>query len=403
MKKDKDYIVISGMGAVSAIGNNTREMLCSLLSHKSGVGEIQHLSTAHHEFPVGEVKLSDEEMKEILHLPDEGYYTRTFLMGSIALKEAIESSGLSREQIRHAAFISGTTVGGMDKSEIHYQQFLSSEEFKGYIKTHDCGACTDMIAGLFGKFAMVTTLSTACSSAANSIILGANLLESGRYDIVVAGGSECLTKYHLNGFNTLRILDTELCRPFDAARAGINLGEGAAYVVLEKMSSAVKRGIKPLCRLSGWGNACDAYHQTATSENGDGAYLAMNKALEMAGLSPSDIDYINAHGTGTQNNDQTEGNALIRVFGDKMPFVSSTKSFTGHTTSASGSIETVICALAILNKFTPVNLNYGTPIIDGIKPVVTDNKGINLTHVMCNSFGFGGNDSSLIISANQDD
>lgn len=377
-------------------------MLSSLLNHKSGLGEIQYLATAHHEFPVGEVKLSDEEMIEILNLPDDGYYTRTFLMGAIALKEAIETSGLSSEMIRNAAFINGTTVGGMDKSEIHYQDFLSSDKFKGYIRTHDCGACTDLIAALFGKFAMVTTLSTACSSAANSIILGANLLESGRFDTVIAGGSECLTKYHLNGFNTLRILDTENCRPFDATRAGINLGEGAAYVVLERMSSALKRGVKPICRLSGWGNACDAFHQTATSENGDGAYKAMNNALEMARLSPSDIDYINAHGTGTQNNDLTEGNALKRVFGDILPFMSSTKSFTGHTTSASGSIETVICALAILNKFTPVNLNYSNPMNNGIKPVVEDNRGINLNHVMCNSFGFGGNDSSLIISANHD-
>lgn len=401
MNTKKDSILITGMGAVSAIGRNTQEMLSSLLNHESGLREIHHLSTSHHEFPVGEVKLTNEEMIDILGLPHDGFFTRTFLMGALALKEALQSSGLSEKQINQAAFINGTTVGGMDKSEIHYQEFLSSDRCNGYIATHDCGACTDMIASLFGRFAFVTTLSTACSSAANAIILGANLLESGRFDVVVAGGSECLTKYHLNGFNTLRILDTSDCRPFDDTRAGINLGEGAAFVVLEKESSALKRKADILCRLSGWGNACDAFHQTATSENGEGAYQAMKIALNMAGISPAEIDYINAHGTGTQNNDITESAALIRLYGEKMPYMSSTKSFTGHTTSASGSIESVVCILALLNNFTPVNLNYSAPVKGGVTPVTSDHRGIKLNHVMCNSFGFGGNDSSLIISTYQ--
>ena len=215
---------------------------------------------------------------------------------------------------------------------------------------------------------------------------------------MVVGGSECITKFHLNGFNSLMILDTEPCRPFDATRHGLNLGEGAAYLVLESAESAKRRGVAPQALLSGYGNACDAYHQTASSPDGEGAYRAMREALALAGLQPSDIDYINAHGTGTPNNDVSESQAMMRLFEGKVPPVSSTKPFTGHTTSASGSIEAVFCILALQHGFLPVNLNWSQPMDDGIVPVAKPEKK-TLKHVLCNAFGFGGNDSSLLLSA----
>lgn len=398
MNSERGNLVITGLGVISAIGNNATEVLASCRQNKTGVGKVKYLHTSHDEFPVGEVKMSNEEMVAALGLPLDGTYTRTFLMGALALKEAVAQAQLSASDIRTCGFISGTTVGGMDKSEQYYQDFLTSDAHKEYISTHDCGICSEMIAAQCGSFAFVTTVSTACSSAANAIILAANLIESGQCDVVVAGGSECITKYHLNGFNTLRILDTALCRPFDDSRAGINLGEGASFLVIERRDHAERRGAEPLCRLQGWGNACDAFHQTATSEQGDGAYLAMEKALAMAGLRPADIVYVNAHGTGTPNNDITETNALKRVFGKEMPYVSSTKAFTGHTTSASGSIELAICILAMQNAFVPVSLNQSTDMPDGISPARERHEGVRLSNVMCNAFGFGGNDSSIIIS-----
>ncbi len=229
-------------------------------------------------------------------------------------------------------------------------------------------------------------------------MLGARLLKAGEADIVVAGGTEALSRFHLNGFNSLMILDHEQCRPFDASRAGLNLGEGAAFVVLEPEQGAKTRGAVPHAYLTGYGNACDAFHQTASSENGEGAFLAMKEAIGMAHLQPADIQYVNAHGTGTPNNDQSESVSLKRIFGAKMPLVSSTKSFTGHTTSASGSIEAVICILAMLHHFVPANLGWQHQMEDGITPTLGVNN-ISLEHVVCNSFGFGGNDSSLVISS----
>lgn len=390
-------IVITGLGVISAIGKDKAETLASLRSGKTGVEPLRYLRTDHKEFPVGEVKMSDEEMKQSLHITSEPT-TRTSLMGMIAVREALDEAGLLDSREQSPVLVSGTTVGGMDKSEQYYLDYLNNDTRNEYIRMHDCGATTEVIADYFGIFSMVTSISTACSSAANAFILGANLIRSGQTDIAVVGGTECITKFHLNGFNSLMILDHEQCKPFDANRSGLNLGEGACYVVLEKESTAKSRGAQILGRLSGYGNACDAFHQTASSDDGDGAYLAMRKALDMAGLKPGDIDYVNAHGTGTSNNDVSESHALLRLFGDDMPYVSSTKGMTGHTTSASGAVEAAICLLAMQHRLVPVNYGWCTPMEYGVKPVKENIRDVELRHVMCNSFGFGGNDSSLIIS-----
>ena len=386
-------IVITGMGIVSAIGNNVPETLQSLQDNRSGVAPLCYLKTAHTEFPVGEVKMSNDEMIDLLQIPKHQPTTRTSLMGMLAVKEAtkylLTFKNLTGLKI---AFVNGTTVGGMDKSEQFYLDFLENDTRNAFISTHDCGTCTEMIADYFGIFSQVDTISTACSSAANAILLGAELLKSGRADIVVAGGAECITKFHLNGFNTLKILDTEPCRPFDASRAGLNLGEGAAYVVMSKSEIGE-------IELKGYANTCDAFHQTASSPDGEGAYSAMKKALESAGVQPADIDYINAHGTGTPNNDLSEGKAIERLFGDKVPPVSSTKAFTGHTTSAAGGVEAVISILALQNNFLPANLNFKEKIPElSFAPIVEVRHATFLKYVLSNSFGFGGNDTSLIFS-----
>ena len=392
-------IVITGEGIISAIGNDKATVLQSLLDGRSGIVEMKHLHSSHHELPVGEVQLSNEEMKAMLALPIEEQTSRTSLMGMLAVRQALAEAQLpeTAPKNRRVVLISGTTVGGMDITEQYYDSFATSDEHLDCLKKHDCGSSTEEIAAMFG-ISECTTISTACSSAANALILGANLLKTGQADLVIAGGSEALTRFHLNGFNSLMILDHEPCRPFDAQRAGLNLGEGAAFVVMETEASARERGAAIHAWLTGYGNACDAFHQTASSDNGEGAYRAMTEALEMAHLQPEDIDYVNAHGTGTPNNDLSESAALKRVFAEKMPLISSTKAFTGHTTSASGSIETVICLLAMQHHFVPANLRWEHQIPDGITPT-TGVKDVTLKHVVCNAFGFGGNDSSLILSA----
>jgi 3-oxoacyl-[acyl-carrier-protein] synthase-1 len=394
-----ERIFVTGAGIISALGINTEETLAALREQRSGIAPLFYLATSHKGLPVGEVKRTNQEMRRMLGLSETEITTRTSLMGMIAVREALEQACLSETNGLRIALISGTTVGGMDMSEQYYLDFLENDTRNAYIATHDCGACTEMIADQAGIFSMVNTISTACSSAANAIMLGAMLIRSGRTDIAVAGGCECITKFHLNGFNTLMILDREPCKPFDANRAGLNLGEGAAYVVLESENTLRERNARPLCRLSGWGNACDAFHQTASSPQGEGACLSMMKALDSAGLSPGDISYINAHGTGTANNDLSEGMAIQRVFRQNIPPVSSTKSFTGHTTSAAGGVEAVISILALQDNFIPVNLNFSSPMQElSFVPATVEKPAFPLQHILSNSFGFGGNDTSLIFS-----
>ncbi|MCR5049531.1 MAG: beta-ketoacyl-[acyl-carrier-protein] synthase family protein [Paludibacteraceae bacterium] len=386
-------IAITGIGTVSAIGINSAETLESLLAERSGIGEMRILGSRHADLPVGEVAYSNEQLKAMAGVSAGEAMPRTSLLGLIAAREAITMSHGVCD-----AFINGTTVGGMDLTEQHWTDYAQGKATEN-IRLHEAGESTKVIARYLEQpFQFIATPSTACSSALNAIMLGANMLRTGQAKRVLAGGAESLSKFHLNGFNTLMILDHEPCRPFDANRHGLNLGEGAGYLVIESEEEAKARGAHILGYISGYANTCDAFHQTASSEDGEGAYLAMEGALQMAGLNASEIDYVNAHGTATPNNDMSESAALRRVFGEKMPSVSSTKAFTGHTTSASGGLEAAICVLAMQKSFVPANLHW-TQTAEGLIVPSARTEHKQLRHILCNAFGFGGNESSLIISA----
>jgi len=394
-----DRIVISGMGVVSALGLDVPSNLKALQNETHGIGVIQHLDTVHKdEFVAGEVKHSNTALCDQLMIAerDRSSYTRTALLGCLAAREAIMMSGLLEPELGEMALISGTTVGGMDRTELEWSNRVDDPSF---IHTHPCGDSTDKIAALLGVHGYRTTLSTACSSAANAIIHGIRLIRSGRAKCVIAGGVDALSRFTLNGFNSLMIVDKELCRPFDASRLGLNLGEGAGFVVLESESSAKERDAEVLCHISGYANANDAYHQTASSPEGQGAYLAMTQALELAGLSIDDISYINAHGTGTDNNDQSEATAIKRLFGEEVPPFSSTKTYTGHTLGAAAGIEAVYSILALQNQLIYPNLRFTQPIEEpALVPEISLHTNSELNHILSNSFGFGGNNSTLIFS-----
>jgi 3-oxoacyl-[acyl-carrier-protein] synthase-1 len=391
-------IFVTGLGIISGIGNNLHETLHSLIHSRSGIGDIKYLEThLKGQIPVSEVKLTNSKLFNIAGITEQKGYSRNALLGIIAAREAFSHSQSRRTDKFKTGLISATTVGGMDKCELYYGDFLTNDSRNVYIDSYDCADSTEKIADILGITDYLTTISTACSSSANAILLGARMIRNGLLDRVVAGGTESLTGFHLSGFSALKILDKEPCKPFDAGRNGITLGEGAAYLVLES-EEAVKLTDKPvICELVGWGNACEAFHQTASSPDGIGAYLAMQKALKISSLSPCDIDYINAHGTGTDNNDIAEGRAIEKLFGNRIPKISSTKPFTGHTTSAAGSTEAIITILAILNKMIWPNLNLKEPMSELSFSAVTELlTNVNVNIVMSNSFGFGGNDTCLI-------
>lgn len=394
-----DHIWITGLGLASSIGMNLEESLDALVSGRRGIGPIEILDTIHKDsFKVGEIPLTDLQMMDMLEIPTKSYrfYTRTSLIGMIAAREALQNSGIALSDGVTTALVSATTVGGMDKTE---KEFSSANVVSGFVSTHPCGDSTDKIADFLKMDGYRTTLSTACSSAANAIIHAARLIKHGLADRVLVGGVDALSKFTLNGFNSLMILDRDECRPFDRNRKGLNLGEGAGFLVLESDRILAPDDKRKICRLSGYANTNDAFHQTASSPDGQGAFDAMKNAMALGGLKPGDINYINAHGTGTENNDASEGAALVRVFGENLPPFSSTKSFTGHTLGAAAGIEAVFSALAIQQGMLFPGLGFEEPMLSpSISPVPSFKRGVDLAHVLSNSFGFGGNNSTLIFS-----
>ena len=393
-------VFIAGAGVISAIGNNIPENLAALENETAGMGEMRYLhSVHHHKLPVAEVKMSNAELAELAGMP--AHISRTALLSAIAAKEALQYAAVENFGELRSGFISANTVGGMDKTEDFFIDFLN-DPYKGRLRNiihHECGAATELVADQLGIKNHISTISTACSSSANAIFFGARLIRQNMLDVVIAGGTDALTKFTLNGFNTLMIVDQHYCQPFDENRRGLNLGEGAGYVVLvsEKVAASLKNA--PVCILSGYCNANDAYHQTASSPDGTGSYLAMKGALQQSGLQSAQIDYINLHGTGTQNNDIAEGTAIKMLFEGYYPPMSSTKSFTGHTLGASGGIEAVFSTLAIQHGLIYPNLRLETPM-EALPfiPETDFKKGAAIRHVLSNSFGFGGNCSSLIFS-----
>ncbi len=381
---------VCGIGVVSALGVGAEQNLSALLSKSCGIGQ-NTLFDSSIGVPVARVALDNTELKALLDVEGQTI-SRTALLGAVAAREAMDS--VTIPEGKRVGLVNSTSVGGMDLSEEFYREYLA-DSAKGRLRDivgHDCAWGTDFVAQSCGIDGFRTTISTACSSAANAVSMGAMMLERGVLDYVLVGGADALCRFTLCGFNSLMILDKELCRPFDESRAGLNLGEGAAYLLLTKDKRA-----ESICSLSGYANANDAHHQTASSEGGEGAYLAISKAMEMAGLGSMDIDYINLHGTGTQNNDSSESAAIKRVF-EVLPPCSSTKGYTGHTLAAAGALEAVYSVLSIANGCRYASLRFQTPIEGGITPICESEK-VGVQHVLSASFGFGGNCSSLIFSA----
>lgn len=391
-------VVVSGAGIVSAIGIGLSENWEALKSAKPGVALPEILNTDHPDFMLGEVKKTTTELLYLAGMHERIWTSRTIALAALAIKEAIGMAKLTAGDLENTRLVSATSVAGMDKTEGAYSDDPSHPQKNAQVYLHhECGKSTEYIAKYIGINGGCATISTACSSSANAIMQGAKMIKHGLCEKVIVGGTDALSLFTLNGFRSLQILDKEWSRPFDETRKGLNLGEGAAYLVLESEESAQKRETNILATIAGYGNANDAFHQTASSPEGNGATDAMRAALNVSGLREDEIGYVNAHGTGTDINDSSEGNALKRIFGDNIPPYSSTKAYTGHTLAAAGSIEGVFSILALGHQSTLPNLNCSQPIADMQAPVLKM-EDTEIHHVLSNSFGFGGNCSAVIYS-----
>ncbi|CAN5819872.1 beta-ketoacyl-[acyl-carrier-protein] synthase family protein [soil metagenome] len=392
-----DRIVVTGIGVISAIGNTVAENRASLIAGKCGMSHLEMFSSKFsNSLPVGEIKISTQDLKKKLGSHEPGV-TRTTLLALHALKEALADSRLTIDEISSfdTALIGANTVGGMCLTDEMYEDSKPATKGSEYIASYDYASINLYLQQRYQLNGQINTINTACSSSANAIMYGARLIKTGRAERAIVGGVDSLAKFTINGFNALHILSPDICTPFDEGRKGLNLGEGAAFLILEKESAVV--GKKIYASLSGYSNANDAYHASSLSDDGTGPYKVMKDALAMAKLDPSQIDFINAHGTGTENNDRVEGTAMLRLFG-KAPAFASTKANIGHTLGAAGAIEAVYCILNLAEQEIYPAVNFKDPIASlGLEPVKAYQQ-TDLKHIMSNSFGFGGNCSSLIFS-----
>jgi len=382
---------------ISAIGNSVEENHMSLVNGRHGIGTLTLFRTAYADKrPCGEIKITTESLREKLNVREPGV-TRTTLLALHAFEEALSDCGWSEEQLRahDTALINATTVGGMCLTDELYQDANSESGGSEYLSSYDCGSVGIYIAQRHHIGGIVNTINTACSSSANAIMYGARLIENGFARRAIVGGTDSLAKFTINGFNSLHILSPEICTPFDKDRRGLNLGEGAAFLVLEKEEEIHNR--KVYARLAGYANTNDAFHPSSISEQGDGPFLSMQQALSAANLSPEKIDCINAHGTGTENNDETESRAMLRLF-KKPPAFVSTKSYTGHTLGAAGAVEAVYTILNLSRQEMYPSLHFKETIPSTMLKPVTAYQKMQVNHAMSNSFGFGGNCTSLIFS-----
>jgi 3-oxoacyl-(acyl-carrier-protein) synthase len=392
-----DRIVVTGMGVVTAIGEN---LAMNHRALKLGTCGIATLGLFPSKFagvlPCGEVQTSTEALKKKLHANQSGV-TRTSLLALQAFQEAIADSGLDASEISapDTALVNATTVGGMCLTDDLYHDANEPAQGSEFLGSYDYGSVAIYLQRVHQMRGIINTINTACSSSANSIGFGARLIQNGLARRVIVGGVDSLAKFTINGFHALHILSAEVCRPFDQDRQGLNLGEGAAFLVLER--SGDRKNKKVYAAFSGYGNSNDAFHPSSLSEQGDGPFLAMKEALDSGGLTPGDIGFINAHGTATENNDLVESRAMLRLFG-RPPAFSSTKSNIGHTLGAAGAIEAVYSILSLVHQEVYPTLHFKNAIsAEGLKPVGSYSN-MPLEHVMSNSFGFGGNCSSLIFS-----
>lgn len=392
-------IVVTGIGVITSLGHTAIENRNALVKGISGIGKSRFVKSKYTDtLPFAEIKIETNSLAEKfnVHIPGT---SRTMLLALHAMQEAITNSNLSTHQLQsyETAIINASTVGGMYLTDELYKDANAATDYSAYLSSYDCASVAIFLQKHFGIKGVSNTINTACSSGANAIMYGARLIKNGLAKRAVVGGVDCLSKFTINGFNSLNILSSQPCRPFDKDRNGLNLGEGAAYLVIEKEEDVKDKRVYAI--LSGSANTNDAFHPSSLSDKGVGPVTAMQGALKTSGLQSQQIDFVNTHGTGTENNDRVEGVAMQTVFNNVVPPFASAKSKTGHTLGAASAVETVFAVLSLMYQEIYPSLSFAAPdTVTGLIPNTAYNKR-ELKHVMVNSFGFGGNCSSLVVSS----
>lgn len=393
-------VVVTGMGAVTSVGANIAEFWTNLLGGVCGIRPVSLFdASAYRTQTAGEVR---EIPDSFLSSSEKRRMSRADRMGLAAATEAIEQSGLNlraEDPTRVGVILGGGTSGLLD-SEAYFQRTLEGRPARpSHILNHLPDAITDRVAQRFGLEGIKSTITTACSSSANAMGYAYDVIAAGLADVVLTGGSDVLARLTYGGFNSLRSVDPGPCRPFDRERRGLSIGEAAGILVFEEEGRARKRGAPLLSEFLGYGVTSDAYHMTAPDPSGAAGARTIRSALAFAGVNAEDVDYVNAHGTATPQNDSAETAAIKVGLGErarKIP-VSSIKSMIGHCLCASGAIEAVATVLTIQHGQVPPTIHYENPDpacdLDYVPNEARDHR---VDVALSNSFAFGGNSSVVV-------
>ena len=393
---NKIRVAVRGMGCLSALGLDVESCMKNMLAGVRKLNPPQRFSTAHEiQYPVFEITdtFKKAESKNNQDL------TMTAQMAIAAVYQALEDAQIDKSALekKRVGVCMGTTVGSALNNDQFYIDYRDQKQpgmapIKRFLTSNPAAA----VAREFNLSGPVQTIVNACASGTDAIGMGASWIKAGLCDLVIAGGTDELCKTTYNGFISLMITDNDPCKPFDANRKGLNLGEGAAALILGPC--LVGQDIEPKCFIAGYGSACDAYHLTTPHPEGIGLKRAIRQALKESQIDPKNMGFMNAHGTGTTENDKVESLVLSQILPD-IPFFS-TKGYTGHTLGAAGAIEAVFTIYHLNHKTIPKSIGFSQPDLSFTRFPITENTQVSCTSAMSESVAFGGNNSVLVFSEN---
>lgn len=383
-------VLITGFGVISALGCGEEETVRALEDKERNFTSIPDFlgsTLSKKVFTVKSIPLEFDKEK-----------LRTLSLALTAVDQALKMSGLlnSRNNIRIGVCLGTTVASQLNDIEFYKELKETGKADLAAVYRYLSANLAEAIAETYDLNGPVLSVVNACSSGTDAIGIAKSWIDSDLCDAVIAGGADEINRVPISGFNALSVYSDDLCAPFDANRNGLNLGEGAGVLVLEKAKIAGTRNAKSYAKLLAYGTAVDAYHLTAPRPDGSGLEKAINKALELAQIDKLGIAYVNAHGTATKNNDITEGQTLSRIFEHK-PLVNSTKGYTGHTLGAAGGLEAVFCLLALKHGWIPANVGLSVQDTDIDLNIAKDKASLDGDYVLSTSLAFGGNNSALIL------
>jgi 3-oxoacyl-[acyl-carrier-protein] synthase II len=392
-------VAVTGIGVFCSIGKNVEEFTQSLREGRTGFGPITLFDTSKYPCKIG-AEIRDYRPEKFFGKKELKRLSRADQFALIASEEAVKASKIHSYPSEEVGVCLGAGAGGMSEAETYHREILLKGKSKpSLLWPFIPSFTTDRVAERFGFSGPKFTVTTACSSSATAIGYGADLIRSGKSKVVLCGGSEALSELTFGGFNSLKAMDPSPCKPFDRKRAGMSLGEGAGIIILEDFDEAMKRGVKSYAEFLGYGIGGEAYHITAPEPSGMREARIMREAIEEGGIVSSDVDYINAHGTGTPLNDKVETLSIKNVFGErayKIP-ISSIKSSVGHCLGSAGAIEAIASILCMVHQFIPPTLNHQEGDEDcDLDYVPGKSREMELEVVLSNSFAFGGNCTTLV-------